>query len=78
MRAVVDTNLCVGHARCEAVAPQVYQTSAEDGNLHAMDGEIPPELEQLALRGARACPERAIAVLGGAAGGERLWPPSPR
>lgn len=76
MRVVVDPTLCTGHARCEAVAGAVYRTDPDDGYLHPLQGAIPPELEPIALRGARACPERAITVLAGADDGPVLWPPA--
>jgi ferredoxin len=74
VKVVVDLALCVGHARCEAVAGAVYRTD-DAGNVTPVEGVVPRDLESVALRGARACPERAISILGGAEDREVLWPP---
>ena len=52
---------CMGHARCASVAPEVYKLD-ENGYLQMASTEIAPEQGDLARRGARACPERAIEV----------------
>ena len=77
VKIVVDLERCTGHARCEAVAGHVYATNPADGYVVPVEGAIPPELEAMALRGARACPERAITVLSGADDSHPLWPPVP-
>ena len=61
MRVTVDTSACVGHARCNAVAPDVYDLD-DDGYAQPLDGQVPPALEQQARDGADACPERAITL----------------
>ena len=61
MRATVDTTKCVGHARCNATAPEVYDLD-DDGYVVAPDGEVPAVLEGQARQGADACPERALTV----------------
>ena len=53
---------CTGHARCAAVAPDIF-TLNDDGFLEMADTEIAPDMQALARRGARACPERAIEVI---------------
>jgi ferredoxin len=52
---------CVGHARCAAVAPEIYEL---DDNGYLIQGvkQVPAGQEMAASRGARACPERAILV----------------
>ena len=61
MRVRIDRAGCVGNARCWAVAPELYPLD-DDGYI-ATDGfDVPPGQEELARRGARACPERVIAV----------------
>jgi ferredoxin len=75
VKILVDADRCVGHARCEAIAPAVYRTNPDDGFALPVEGVVPAEREAEALRGARACPERAIKVLGGADHSEILWPP---
>jgi ferredoxin len=61
VRATVDTATCVGHARCNAVAPDVYELD-DDGYVVAPDGEVPAVLHGQARAGADACPERALTV----------------
>ena len=62
MRIVIDREKCVGHARCAAVAGDLYPLD-DDGYI-ATDGfEVPEGLEALAMRGARACPEKVITVI---------------
>ena len=53
---------CAGHARCAVVAPNIYELD-DDGYIAIGEKEIAPEDEELARRGARACPERAIEVI---------------
>jgi ferredoxin len=74
VRLVVDLARCVGHARCEAIAKSVYTTDAVEGKVVLIASDVPKELEAIALRGARACPERAIAVTGDEES-DLLWPP---
>ena len=61
MRATIDPALCSGHARCAAVAPEVYDLD-DDGYGIAPEGEIAAELQESARKGAEACPERAITL----------------
>lgn len=53
---------CQGHARCWTLAPAIYQLD-DSGYILAGDIDVPPGQEQLAGRGARACPERALEVI---------------
>jgi ferredoxin len=64
LKAVVDTNLCSGHARCNAVAPEVFDLDELGYSVLASEGggSIAPEHEEAARRGAAACPERAITL----------------
>jgi ferredoxin len=59
MKIVVNTALCSGHARCAAVAPDVF-TLNEDGYIGFEEREVPAGMEAKAQRGVRACPERAL------------------
>ena len=64
MRIALNANRCSGHARCAAVAPEVYRLDENTGFVRlAGIVKVPPGLEAVALRGVRACPERAIQVL---------------
>jgi len=59
MKVKADTNLCSGHARCAAIAPQIF-TLSDDGYIGFSEKEITPEQAAQARRGVRACPERAL------------------
>ena len=61
MRAIVDTGKCVGHARCNATAPEIYELD-DDGYVVAPGSDVPAALENAARAGADACPERALTV----------------
>ena len=62
MKIVIDRANCVGHARCAAIAPELYLLDAE--GYISIDGfDVPDGQEALAQRGARACPERVIKVV---------------
>lgn len=62
MKVRVIPGRCSGHARCAAVAPEVYVLD-DDGYNVMGETDIAPALQDLARRGARACPERAIEVI---------------
>lgn len=53
---------CAGHARCATVAPEIFILN-DDGFLEMADTQIAPDMQALARRGARSCPERAIEVI---------------
>lgn len=61
MRVVIQQPACVGHARCHHVAPELYPLD-DNGYIASSGFIVAPGQEGLAQRGARACPERAIAV----------------
>ena len=61
MKIRIDKSACVGNARCAAVSAELFPLN--DEGYIATDGfDVPKGMEQLARRGARACPERIIAV----------------
>jgi ferredoxin len=65
MKVRVAADLCCGAQRCAVVAPEAYKLEA-GYNVLAGKGEpwsVPLELEQQAIRGARACPESAITII---------------
>ena len=64
MRIKVNHTLCSGHARCIAVAPDVYEVNS-DGYNEMPETEISADKQAQALRGARACPEQAIVIIDG-------------
>ena len=62
MKISVDSAKCTGHARCNAVAPEVYTLDDEGYCAIGENAEVEPGLEEAARRGATNCPERAITV----------------
>jgi ferredoxin len=62
MRIRIDKARCAGHARCAAVAPEIYALD-DDGYISVEEIDVPPGKEDIARRGARACPERIITVV---------------
>lgn len=62
MRVSVDGDLCAGHGRCYALAPDVFD-SDDDGHGVVRLTEVPPSLGEAARLAARNCPERAITVI---------------
>jgi ferredoxin len=63
VHVVVDIVRCTGHARCFAVAPDVYDLD-DDGYCRIPAPEVAPDLEPQARDGAAACPELAITATG--------------
>jgi len=61
MKIRIKKTACVGHARCAAVAPDLFVLD-DDGYIAQEEFEVPPGKEDLARRGARACPERIITI----------------
>jgi ferredoxin len=61
MKVRVDRATCSGHARCNATAPGIYEIDAM-GYCAITELTVPEDLEELAEKGAAACPERAITV----------------
>ena len=62
MKIVARKEACAGHARCAAVAPEVFELD-DDGYIAFTEKEIPADLAEQATRGAMACPERILTVL---------------
>ena len=58
----IDKQACVGNARCAAISEVLYQLD-DDGYIAVEEIDVPPGMEDLARRGARACPERVIEVV---------------
>jgi ferredoxin len=66
MRVALDSVACVGHGRCYALAPEVYDAD-DEGHCVLLFGEgpLPADLEAKARLGAANCPERALTVMEG-------------
>lgn len=60
LRVSVDPEKCQGHNRCQALAPELFETD-ELGFARARGtGEVTEELEAKALLAVRNCPEYAV------------------
>ncbi len=62
MKIRIDKAACVGNARCAAISEVLYPLD-DDGYIAVEEVEVPPGMEDLARRGARACPERVITIV---------------
>lgn len=63
MKIRVDEMTCVGHGRCYALAPDVYDADDRGHCVLRIEGEVPEELESQARAGAANCPEDAIEII---------------
>lgn len=61
MKIRINKAACVGNARCAAVSEELFPLD-EDGYIAVEEVNVPPGQEDLARRGARACPERIIII----------------
>jgi ferredoxin len=57
----INKAMCVGNARCAAVAPDLFPLD-DEGYISVEEIEVPAGMEELARRGAKACPERIIVI----------------
>ena len=62
MKIVADRNKCAGHARCASVS-ELFELDL-NGYIGFDEKIVPRELEAQAQRGVRACPERALKLIG--------------
>ena len=59
----VASEKCQGHARCHALAPELFELD-EFGNARETSGTlVPPELEDKAFTAQANCPEGAIVIV---------------
>ncbi|MEP6624009.1 MAG: ferredoxin [Acidimicrobiia bacterium] len=64
MKVTVDAEICTGHGRCYALAPDVYAPD-EFGHCEiagTSDGAVPESLHRAARLGRDNCPESAISI----------------
>jgi ferredoxin len=61
MKIIADKNRCAGHARCAAVADQLFELDS-NGYIAFQEKDVPAGAEELARRGVRACRERALKI----------------
>lgn len=57
-----DTQLCQGHARCYAIAPEIFELD-EGGYIGFSERIITTDQEQRARQAIRACPEGALSLV---------------
>lgn len=63
LKVRVDRERCQGHARCTALAPQLFILD-EMGSAHEIgDGIVAPSLEDKARLAKANCPEIAIEII---------------
>jgi ferredoxin len=62
MRVHVNTELCQGHNRCYALAPELFDVDDYGTAIVIGDGTVAPELEEKARLAVANCPEYAITI----------------
>jgi ferredoxin len=62
VKIIADKSRCAGHARCAAVAENLFNLD-DSGYIGFEEKTVAPGAEELARRGVRACPERALKLL---------------
>ncbi len=63
MRVEVNAELCQGHNRCYALAPELFDVDDYGSAVVVGDGSVAPDLEGKARLAAANCPEYAISVV---------------
>lgn len=63
MKVLANINLCQGHARCEDLCPEVFQTDAVEGKVVVIQNEFSDELEARVRLAVRNCPEGALRIV---------------
>lgn len=63
MKLQLDNELCQGHGRCFALAPELFDADDEGFAVLLVEGEIPADQEADAQLCADNCPEFAITVV---------------
>ena len=61
MKIIADAAKCCGHARCAAVSESLFVLD-DNGYIAIREVVVTPDMESLARRGVRACPERALSI----------------
>jgi len=63
MRIVLDAAKCTGHGRCYVIARLLVRDDERGYGTVIGDGEVAPDLSELARKAVLSCPERAITVV---------------
>lgn len=61
MKVAVDAGKCQGHARCNLIAPELFDLD-EGGYAVVIESDVAPEHEAAARNAAVNCPEGAIEI----------------
>jgi len=64
MKIVIDLELCQGHGRCVAQAPEVFGYGEETSQSYVLDGADLLANRALIERAVADCPEGAITLIG--------------
>ncbi|MGA0018568.1 MAG: ferredoxin [Steroidobacteraceae bacterium] len=62
MKIIANKQRCSGHARCAAMAEQLFELD-DNGYIGFTTKVVQPGEEETARRGVRACPERALKLV---------------
>jgi ferredoxin len=63
VKLLINTDICTGHARCVAHAPELFEDD-ENGYGHVIgDGTVSDAFEAKARKAMQSCPERAISFI---------------
>ncbi|HKY15724.1 MAG TPA: ferredoxin [Microthrixaceae bacterium] len=63
MRIELHAEMCTGHGRCYALAPEIFDADDDGHCVVRVAGDVPPEHEAKARQGVSNCPEGALAVV---------------
>jgi len=63
VRVRIDPDRCQGHARCYAIAPDLFDVDEYGQSSVRGDGTVPPDREEAARLAVANCPEFAIQLL---------------
>lgn len=62
VKVELNREVCTGHGRCYVLAPEMFEAD-DDGYGVVRMGDVPPEFEAAARKGAGNCPENAITIV---------------
>jgi ferredoxin len=63
VKVQIDSSRCEGHARCFAIAPELFDIDDYGASSVRNDGDVPPDLEARARLAVANCPESAVSVV---------------
>jgi ferredoxin len=64
MKVQVNQDMCEGHGKCQAAAPEVFELGDDDLS-HVLVDDVPEELKPKVERAIRLCPRQAISWVQG-------------